>query len=107
MEEEKNTNEGKGLGIAAMVLGIISLVLFCIWYLSIPCAICAIIFGILGKKKAAPKMATAGLVLGIIAVAIVVIFYILVAAGVATMFSFLSKVDYNQLNTSISTLNTL
>src|ERR1700722_10486647 len=28
-----------GLAVASMVLGIISLVLFCVWYLSIPCAI--------------------------------------------------------------------
>lgn len=62
--------EKKGLSIAAMVLGIISIVLFCIWYVSLPCAILAIIFGIVGMKKGGKGMAIAGLVLGIIAVAL-------------------------------------
>lgn len=47
--EEK---ESSGLSIASMVLGIISIVLFCIYYVSIPCAILAIIFGVIGRKKA-------------------------------------------------------
>jgi len=62
--------EKKGLSIASMVLGIISVVLFCFWYLALPCAILAIIFGVLGRKQGGKGMATAGLVLGIIAIAI-------------------------------------
>lgn len=75
-------NGGKGLSIAAMVLGIVSVVLCCIWYLSIPCAILAIIFGIIGKKRDGRGMAIAGLVLGIIAIAL----YGLLVAGVASLF---------------------
>ena len=41
-----------GLNIAALVLGIVSLVLWCFWFISIPCAILALIFGIIGIKKA-------------------------------------------------------
>lgn len=67
MDEKKET---KGFSIAAMVLGIISVVLFCIFYISIPCAILAIIFGIVGMKKGGRGMGIAGLVLGIIALAI-------------------------------------
>lgn len=74
-------NGGKGLSIASMVLGIVSVVLFCISYVSIPCAILAIIFGIVGKKKGGRGMAIAGLVLGIIAIAL----YVLAAAGVASL----------------------
>ena len=44
--------ESKGLSIASMVLGIVSIVFFCFTYLSIPCAILAVIFGFVGKKKA-------------------------------------------------------
>lgn len=62
--------EKKGLSIAAMVLGIISIVLFCIWYISLPCAILAIIFAVIGMKNGGKGMAIAGLVLGIIAVAL-------------------------------------
>lgn len=65
METEK-----KGLSIASMVLGIVALVCCCIWYISIPCSILAIVFAIIGKKKGGKGMATAGLVLGIISVAL-------------------------------------
>jgi len=64
--------EQKGMSIASLVLGIVGLVLFCFWYISIPLAILAIIFGIIGKNKGGKGMAIAGLVLGIITVVIVV-----------------------------------
>lgn len=91
MEENKEQkvvqDENKGFSIASMVLGIISIVLFCIWYLSIPCAILAIIFGIVGMKKGGKGMAIAGLVLGIIAVAIVLIFVIFVGSALTSISS--------------------
>ncbi len=62
--------ESKGLSIASMVLGIVSVVLFCFTYISIPCSILAIIFGIVGMKKGGKGMGIAGLVLGIIALAL-------------------------------------
>jgi len=73
---------GNGIAIASMVLGIISIPLVCFWYISIPCAILAIIFGVVGRsaaKKGAPRggMATAGLVCGLIGL----LLYILVIAG--------------------------
>ena len=86
-EQEVVQDENKGFSIASMVLGIISIVLFCIWYLSIPCAILAIIFGIVGMKKGAKGMAIAGLVLGIIAVAIVGIFVIFVGSALTSLSS--------------------
>lgn len=93
IKQEAPVQESKGLSIASMVLGIISVVLFCIWYLSIPCAILAIIFGIIGRKKGAKGMATAGLVLGIIALAILVVIYILALAGLATVGTALSSIS--------------
>lgn len=75
-------NGGKGLSIAAMVLGIVAVVFCCVWYLSIPCAILAIIFGIIGKKRDGKGMAIAGLVLGIVAIAL----YVLAIAGIASLF---------------------
>lgn len=100
MEEENKTvetpaQESKGLSIASMVLGIISVVLFCIWYISVPCAILAIIFGIIGKKKGGKGMATAGLVLGIVALAILAVIYILALIGIAGMTSVLSDAVSN------------
>ena len=90
MEEENKTTqtekqESKGLSIASMVLGIISVVLFCLWYVSVPCAILSIIFAIVGMKKGGKGMAIAGLVLGIVALSIIVMVYLLAIAGVATL----------------------
>lgn len=69
---------GKGLGITSMVLGIVSLALFCVWYIAIPCAIVAVILGAIGlnqSKSAGLKngMAVAGIVCSVIAIAIVII----------------------------------
>lgn len=80
-------NGGKGLSIASMVLGIVSVVLCCLWYVSLPCAILAIIFGVIGKKRDGRGMAIAGLVLGIIAVAL----YVLAVVGVVGIFNGLAS----------------
>lgn len=78
--------ESKGLSIAAMVLGIIAVVLFCYPVVSIPCAILAIIFGVVGMKKGGRGMGIAGLVLGIVALAL----YGLMVLGVLSFVSALS-----------------
>ncbi|MCL2860406.1 MAG: DUF4190 domain-containing protein [Oscillospiraceae bacterium] len=64
--KEIKKEEKTGLSIASMVLGIVSIVLICFIWISIPCAILAVIFGFIGRKKGGKGMATAGLVLGII-----------------------------------------
>ncbi len=75
-----------GMAIASMVLGIISLVLFCIIYVAIPCAIVAIILGAVAKGKVkrgeggGGGMATTGLVLGCIAIGIAILWIAFVAA---------------------------
>ena len=82
---------GKGMSVAAMVLGILGMVIGWIpglnW-LGLPCAIVALVLGIIGRKKAkevgAPTcMATAGVVLGIISLTVVVlaILCVIVFAG--------------------------
>jgi hypothetical protein len=78
---------GNGPAVAALVLGIISLVIFCAWYLSVPCAVLAIIFGSVGRKRAARGatgrgMATAGIVCGIIGIALA----LLLIAGMLAFF---------------------
>ncbi|MFJ8645021.1 DUF4190 domain-containing protein [Streptomyces sp. NPDC093546] len=61
-----------GLGIAAMVLGIIAVVGFCFYGLGIIPGILALIFGIVGRKRVQrgeatnSEMATAGIILGTI-----------------------------------------
>ena len=66
-------NERKGFNITSMILGIISIVCFCWWYVSIPCAIIAIIFSVAGKKDAGKGMGTAGMILGIISLGLLVL----------------------------------
>ena len=76
---EVNKEQSKGLSIASMVLGIVSLVFYCFWFVSVPGAILAIIFGFIGMKRAGRGMAIAGLVLGI--VTLVVLAVTMMAAG--------------------------
>ena len=75
------TVPGKGLGVASMVLGIISLALFCFWYLALPCGLIAIVLGAVGGSKAKRAgmtngMATAGLVCGCIAIGLALLLII-------------------------------
>lgn len=76
--------EKKGFSIASMILGIVSIVGYCInGYLVLICAILAIVFGVIGKKKGGKGMAKAGFILGIIALSI----YVLIILLGATMFT--------------------
>ena len=79
--------QSKGLAIASMVLGIVSLVLFCFAYISIPAGIVGVILGgvSLATKKAGKGMAIAGVVCSIIGIALYVIFVVILAST----FSFL------------------
>jgi len=76
-------SKSSGLAIASMVLGIVSL-LFCIWYIAIPCGILAIVFGIIAGNKAktgeggGAGMAKAGFIMGCIGLAIDIIIVILI-----------------------------
>lgn len=73
---EEPKKEKKGFCIASLVLGIVALVFFCLWYISIPCGILAIIFGILGIKTVNKGMAIAGLITGSIGLVISVLIII-------------------------------
>lgn len=85
-EEVKKTVSG--FAIAALVLGIVSLVLWCFWIVSIPCSVLALIFGILAIKKPGKGMAIAGIITGAIALAIWV-----VAFCGAFMFGFMEGIS--------------
>lgn len=49
--EENNKNTGTAMSIASLVLGIISIVSFLFWYITLPAGILAIVFGVKGIKK--------------------------------------------------------
>ena len=44
-------SSGKGMAIASMVLGIVSIPAICFWIVGLPCAIVGLILGILYNKK--------------------------------------------------------
>ena len=74
--KEEAEKDKKGFSIAALVLGIISIVLCCVWYISIPCGILAIIFGIVGIKSSKKGMSIAGLITGSIGLIISIIMFV-------------------------------
>ena len=63
---------GKGMAVASMVLGIVSIVMLCCsQYISLPCAIIGLILGIIYKKNNGKNgMATAGVVCSIVSLVI-------------------------------------
>ncbi len=86
----------KGLAIAAMVLGIVSIVFFCVWYISIPCAILAIIFGILSIKSTRRGMAIAGISTGAVGFVLMLLLYafIFFVIGVGTFSGLRDAIEY-------------
>lgn len=80
---------GKGLGIAAMIVGIASLTMFCYWFLSLPGAIVGLVLGAKssGQAKSVGRkngMATAGIVCSSIALGLSVVWMILFIIGIAS-----------------------
>ncbi|GAA2441155.1 hypothetical protein GCM10010421_34810 [Streptomyces glaucus] len=78
-----------GTGIAAMVLGILSCCLFCMYgVVSVVLGILAVVFGIKGRKKAEQGLADnhgqaqAGLIMGVIGLVLGVIVIVLIAVGI-------------------------
>ena len=76
IEEEKAKNKGGGFGIAAIILGIVSIVLSCIWYISVPAGILGIIFGILGLKTVKRGLSIGGIVTSAIGILLTIVLII-------------------------------
>lgn len=94
MAENKEVVKISGLSIASIVLGITSIALWCAWFVSIPCAIIALIFGIVGLKKPGKGLAITGLVTG----AITLVIWILLFIG-AFMYGFMEGLSEIEDNT--------
>ena len=85
-------SSGKGMAIASMVLGFISIPAICFWIVGLPCAIVGLILGILyNKKNEHSPMATAGIVCSIITIALLVLVLILCIVGAVS----LSSLEYS------------
>ena len=76
--QAETVEPGVGFGIASLVLGIISLVLFCSC-INIPFAILAIIFGIIQLVRGSGKgLAIGGLITSILSIIALVVFWVVV-----------------------------
>ncbi len=87
---------GLGLAVTSMVLGIVSVVLFCIIYVAIPCAIVGIALGgvaLLKAKRANVKsgMAIAGITCSCVALGILIILAVAIGAEIASWASFINS----------------
>jgi ABC-type antimicrobial peptide transport system permease subunit len=69
--------KGNGMGIAALVLGICSIVFSWVFYLGLPCGIVGLVLGLKQKKTNPNKIATAGLILSIIGTVLTVLWIVL------------------------------
>ena len=96
VETKEPLKDKKGLAIASMVLGIIALVLFCIWYISIPCAILALVFGILSLKSSNRGMAIAGISTGAVGFVLMILLYVFIffVIGVGTFSGIKDAIEY-------------
>ena len=87
---------GKGLGIAAMVCGILSIVfIFFSLLLAIGCGIAGLVMGIVGRKRNRKDgMALAGIITSSIGIGLCVLLFILAIALVGIVFSSYAEYDY-------------
>ena len=84
-EQSTTQNNSNGLAVASLVLGIISVPLFLLWFISVPAGILAIIFGAIALKSPGRNMAIAGLVTGCVGISLIVLFVLFAAmVGIAS-----------------------
>lgn len=69
--------KGKGMAIAAMVVGIVSLCASCFGWIAIIGGVLAIIFGAVAIKSAGRGMAIAGIITGAVAIVLAILFIVL------------------------------
>lgn len=81
-EPQTSGEGGKGMAIASMVLGIVSIVLSCVWYLSIVAGVVGIVLAVVyNKKNGKCGMTKAGMICSVIGIILAVVL-IIAAAGI-------------------------
>ena len=79
----------QGLAIGALICGIASIVFFCVWWLSIPLGIVAVVLAVMAKGKIArgeaggAGLARAGMICGIIGAVLSLLITILAIVGIS------------------------
>lgn len=69
----------------SLVLGILSIVSFLFYYISLPASIIAIIFGVKTRRRSGSKLGLTGVILGIIGFALCIFVYMLFISGIILM----------------------
>lgn len=77
MSEEQNT-EGRGLGVASLVTGILSLITIQFIIISTVLAVMAIIFACISLRKNKNAIAKAGLAIGLVTIGITIALYLFI-----------------------------
>ncbi len=96
---------GQAFAIASMVLGIVSLVFFCMVWLAIACAILGIVLGCISiwktnKLQIKNGMATAGIVCSFVSLGLLIIMVILVGEAFVSFFNRLANFN-NTINNNM------
>lgn len=85
-EQITNQATNHGLAITSLVLGVVSIAMMFLWFISIPAGVLAIIFGAVSLKSPGHSMALAGLITGCVSIALILLFVLfIVALGVASL----------------------
>ncbi len=87
VEHIEKPKDKKGMAIAAMILGIVAIVLCLIWYISIPCGILAIIFGAMALKSTNRGMALSGVITGGIGILLTIIIIAVLVMSVISIYN--------------------
>ncbi len=75
MENKKDKESKSAMGIASLVLGVISIMTSLFWYMVLPAGFLAIIFGVKSIKKDGSNLGKAGLSTGIVGLSLFVLIY--------------------------------
>lgn len=91
-----NGPESKGMAIASMVLGIVSIVCCWMWYVCLPCGIIGLVLSILFKRNngEAIGMSKAGMLCSIIGIALCIVVWVLAILGLGLLGASLSQMGY-------------
>ena len=84
---EKN-KKNSAMAVAALPLGIVSIVLSLFWYITLPAGVLAIIFGAKTTRKYGSKLGKSGLITGIIGLSLFCFIYITMAIRILTYWFF-------------------
>ncbi len=87
----------RGLAIASLVLGILSLCASLAWFCGGPISVVGIVLGVLGMKSSGRKMAIAGVILSAVGLLLMIVFIIIGAVSGP----FINNI-FNQIQTQLT-----